>query len=263
MYPMKLAPAYKDYLWGGHELERLYGKAGDGDCTAESWELSCHPDGKCTVRNGAFKGKTLEEVLDQFPEYVSHRFQPKDKFPILIKFIDAKENLSIQVHPSDDSAKRELGEEGKAEMWYVLAAKPHAFLYYGLNREVSREELEQKMRDGSIQEILNKVEVNEGDCFFIHPGTIHAIGKGLIIAEIQQNSNVTYRVYDYGRVGKDGKKRELHIEKAVAVTNCAPAKKDDSHYPHIADCDYFTVDKLNLDGTTFNKLQGNVSEKSF
>ena len=99
MYPMKLAPAYKDYLWGGHELERLFGKAGDGDCTAESWELSCHPDGKSTVRNGAFKGKTLEEVLDQFPEYVSHKFQPEDKFPILIKFIDAKENLSIQVHP--------------------------------------------------------------------------------------------------------------------------------------------------------------------
>ncbi len=99
--------------------------------------------------------------------------------------------------------------------------------------------------------------------FFIEAGTIHAIGKGLIIAEIQQNSNVTYRVYDYGRVGKDGKKRELHIEKAVAVTNCAPAKKDDSHYPHIADCDYFTVDKLNLDGTTFNKLEGTVSEKSF
>ena len=128
MYPMKLAPAYKDYLWGGHELERLFGTAGDGDCTAESWELSCHPDGKSTVRNGAFKGKTLEEVLDQFPEYVSHKFQPEDKFPILIKFIDAKENLSIQVHPSDETAKSELGEQGKAEMWYVLAAKPHAFL---------------------------------------------------------------------------------------------------------------------------------------
>lgn len=170
MYPMKLAPAYKDYLWGGHELERLFGKAGDGDCTAESWELSCHPDGKSTVRNGAFKGKTLEEVLDQFPEYVSHKFQPEDKFPILIKFIDAKENLSIQVHPSDETAKSELGEQGKAEMWYVLAAKPHAFLYYGLNREVSKEELEQKMQDGSIPQILNKVEVNEGGLLFHSSG---------------------------------------------------------------------------------------------
>ena len=111
--------------------------------------------------------------------------------------------------------------------------------------------------------MLNKVPVHKGDVFFIEAGTIHAIGKGLIIAEIQQNSNVTYRVYDYGRVGKDGKKRELHIEKALDVTNRAPAKKDGSHYPHIADCDYFTVDKLNLDGKTFNKMEGTVSEKSF
>ncbi len=259
MYPMKLAPAYKDYLWGGHELERLYGKAGDGDCTAESWELSCHPDGKCTVRNGAFKGKTLEEVLDQFPEYVSHRFQPKDRFPILIKFIDAKENLSIQVHPSDDSAKRELGEEGKAEMWYVLAAKPHAFLYYGLNREVSREELEQKMRDGSIQEILNKVEVNEGDCFFIHPGTIHAIGAGVVIAEIQQNSNTTFRVYDYLRKDKNGNYRELHIERGVAVIDRTPivpsqvfdnneVRLQSGRIRRLFECDYFCVNKIECEG---------------
>ena len=129
--------------------------------------------------------------------------------------------------------------------------------------EISKDEFAKRIEEDTLLEVLNKVPVHKGDVFFIEAGTIHAIGKGLIIAEIQQNSNVTYRVYDYGRVGKDGKKRELHIEKAVAVTNCAPAKKDDSHYPHIADCDYFTVDKLNLDGTTFNKLEGTVSEKSF
>ena len=258
MYPMKLAPAYKDYLWGGHELERLFGKAGDGDCTAESGELSCHPDGKSTVRNGAFKGKTLEEVLDQFPEYVSHKFQPEDKFPILIKFIDAKENLSIQVHPSDETAKSELGEQGKAEMWYVLAAKPHAFLYYGLNREVSKEELEQKMQDGSIPQILNKVEVNEGDCFFIHPGTIHAIGAGVVIAEIQQSSNTTFRVYDYLRKDKNGNYRELHVERGVEVidrTPIVPSQVFDNNevslkhgrIRRLFECDYFCVNKIDCE----------------
>ncbi|MDY3773621.1 MAG: type I phosphomannose isomerase catalytic subunit [Eubacterium sp.] len=259
MYPMKLAPAYKDYLWGGHELEHLFGKCGDGDCTAESWELSCHPDGKSIVRNGAFKGKTLEEVLDEFPEYVSQRFQPDDKFPILIKFIDAKENLSIQVHPSDDTAKSELGEEGKAEMWYVLAAKPHAFLSYGLNQEVSKEKLEEKMRDGSIPEILNKVEVNEGDVFFIHPGTIHAIGAGVVIAEIQQNSNTTFRVYDYLRKDKNGNYRQLHIERGVEVidrTPIVPSQVFDNNevrLPHgrirrLFECDYFCVNKIDCSG---------------
>ena len=148
-------------------------------------------------------------------------------------------------------------------MWYVVDAEEGACLYHGFNREISKDEFTKRIEEDTLLEVLNKVPVHKGDVFFIEAGTIHAIGKGLIIAEIQQNSNVTYRVYDYGRVGKDGKKRELHIEKAVAVTNCAPAKKDDSHYPHIADCDYFTVDKLNLDGTTFNKLEGTVSEKSF
>ena len=163
------------------------------------------------------------------------------------------------MHPSDDSAKRELGEEGKAEMWYVLAAKPHAFLYYGLNREVSREELEQKMRDGSIQEILNKVEVNEGDCFFIHPGTIHAIGAGVVIAEIQQNSNTTFRVYDYLRKDKNGNYRELHIERGVAVIDRTPivpsqvfdnneVRLQSGRIRRLFECDYFCVNKIECEG---------------
>lgn len=146
MYPMKLSPVYKEYLWGGRELERLYGKSGGGLCTAESWELCCHPDGQNKIINGRFKRQFLSDIVKEFPEYVSPDFKPEDKFPILIKFIDAKKNLSIQVHPSDDTALRERGEEGKAEMWYVVSAKPRAFLYYGLNRMISREELEKRFR---------------------------------------------------------------------------------------------------------------------
>ena len=148
-------------------------------------------------------------------------------------------------------------------MWYVVDAEEGAYLYHGFKKEISKDEFAKRIEEDTLLEVLNKVPVHKGDIFFIEAGTIHAIGKGLIIAEIQQNSNVTYRVYDYGRVGKDGKKRELHIKKALDVTNRKQKKKDGSHYPHIADCDYFTVDKLNLDGTTFNKLEGTVSEKSF
>lgn len=222
MYPMKLSSVYKDYLWGGHELEKLYGKAGQGACTAESWELCCHPEGQSIVKNGCYKGKCLGDILKENPAFVSPKFSKDDKFPILIKFIDAMQKLSIQVHPSDETAKSELGEEGKAEMWYVIAAKPHAFLYYGLNRAISKEELEEKIRDGSICDVLNQVEVHAGDVFFIHPGTIHAIGAGTVIAEIQQNSNTTFRVYDYLRKDKDGSYRQLHIDRAIDVIDQTP-----------------------------------------
>lgn len=222
MYPMKLSSVYKDYLWGGHELEKLYGKAGQGTCTAESWELCCHPEGQSLVKNGCYKGKRLGDILKDNPAFVSPEFSRDDKFPILIKFIDAMQKLSIQVHPSDETAKDELGEEGKAEMWYVIAAKPHAFLYYGLNRAISKEELEKKIRDGSVCDVLNRVEVHAGDVFFIHPGTIHAIGAGTVIAEIQQNSNTTFRVYDYLRKDKNGSYRQLHIDRAIDVIDRTP-----------------------------------------
>lgn len=222
MYPMKLSSVYKDYLWGGHELEKLYGKAGQGACTAESWELCCHPEGQSVIKNGCYKGKRLGDILKENPMFVSPTFHTDDKFPILIKFIDAMDTLSIQVHPSDETAKSELGEEGKAEMWYVIAANLHAFLYYGLNRNISKEELEEKIRDGSVCDVLNKVEVHAGDVFFIHPGTIHAIGAGAVIAEIQQNSNTTFRVYDYLRKDKDGNYRQLHIDRAIDVIDRTP-----------------------------------------
>lgn len=184
-------------------------------------------------------------------------------FPILTKFIDARDNLSIQVHPDNRYALKNEGQYGKTEMWYVMDAGKDAFLYYGFKKEISKEEFEERIQNDTLLEVLNAVPIQKGDVLFIESGTIHAIGKDILIAEIQQNSNVTYRVYDYGRVGKDGKKRDLHIEKALAVTNRVPIIKDKSSYPHVADCDYFTVDKLNLDGKVMKKMEGNVSEESF
>mgnify|MGYP000636509910 CR=1 FL=1 len=264
MSVFKLRPSCKDYLWGGHRLVDEYGKEYEGEILAETWELSCHPDGPSTIVNGVYAGKTLEEYIEEAGKEVlgknCRRFRD---FPILIKFIDAKQNLSIQVHPDNRYALKNEGQYGKTEMWYVMDAGKDAFLYYGFKKEISKEEFAGRIQEDTLLEVLNAVPVQKGDVLFIESGTIHAIGEDILIAEIQQNSNVTYRVYDYGRVGKDGKKRDLHIEKALAVTNRVPLIKSKSSYPHVADCDYFTVDKLNLDGQMMRRMEGYVSEESF
>lgn len=261
---LKLKPSCKDYLWGGHRLVEEYGKEYDGDVLAETWELSCHPDGPSYIINGEYAGKTLQEYIDgEGKEVLGSNCKRFRDFPVLIKFIDAKNNLSIQVHPDNRYALKNEGQYGKTEMWYVMDAEEGAFLYYGFTKEISKEEFAKRIEEDTLLEVLNAVPVHKGDVLFIKSGTIHAIGKGILIAEIQQNSNVTYRVYDYGRVGKDGKKRELHIDKALVVTDRAPVVKDNSAYPHVGDCDYFTVDKLNLDGKVMKRLEGTVSEQSF
>lgn len=260
----KLKPVCKDYLWGGHRLAEEYNVDFDGPVLAEAWVLSCHPDGASVITSGPHKGKTLREYVTSEGMGVlgSHcrRFR---EFPILTKFIDARDNLSIQVHPSNGFALQNEGQYGKTEMWYILDAAEGAFLYYGFKEEISREEFAKRIEENTLLEVLNAVPVKKGDALFIESGTLHAIGKGILIAEIQQNSNVTYRVYDYGRVGKDGKKRDLHIEKALAVTNRMPIVRSGSQYPHVADCDYFTVDKLNLDGHLTYRMQGMVYDTSF
>ncbi len=261
---LKLKPSCKDYIWGGSRLKKEYGIGYDGEVLAEAWELSCHPDGPSYIVNSRYAGKTLQQYIDEEGKEVlgTHCRRFRD-FPILTKFIDAKDNLSIQVHPDNRYALKNEGQYGKTEMWYVMDAGKDAFLYYGFKEEISREEFARRIQEDTLLEVLNAVPVQKGDVLFIESGTIHAIGKNILIAEIQQNSNITYRVYDYGRVGKDGKKRDLHIEKALAVTNRIPIIKDNSGYPHVADCDYFTVDKLNLDGKVMQKLTGKVSEESF
>lgn len=261
---LKLKPSCKDYLWGGHRLAEEYGIQSDKDVLAEAWVLSCHPDGPCVIVNGPNAGKTLAQYIQENGSRAlgTHCRRFRD-FPILVKFIDAAQNLSVQVHPGNRYALAEEHQYGKTEMWYVMDAAPNSFLYYGFKREVSQEEFARRIQEDTLLEVLNAVPVQKGDVLFIESGTIHAIGAGILIAEIQQNSNVTYRVYDYGRVGKDGKKRDLHIEKALAVTNRVPILRSGRSYPHVADCDYFTVDRLNLDGSVMRKVEGAVNEDSF
>ncbi len=269
---IKLSPAFKDYIWGGTRLRDEYGKQCDLERVAESWELSCHKDGESRVCSGEDKGLTLSEYIKKHGKTVlGTDCEGFEEFPILIKLIDAKNNLSVQVHPDNEYAQRVEGEYGKTEMWYVVDCDEGASLIYGFDHEISKEEFAGRIEDNTLLEVTNSVPVKKGDVFFIEAGTLHAIGKGILIAEIQQNSNTTYRVYDYGRVGADGKPRQLHVEKAKDVTTLAPAKS----YPEtpleqmdgytiklLASCDYFTTYRvdvsskavLNADDKSFNSL---------
>lgn len=259
MEAIKLTPACKDYLWGGNRLKNEFGKQSEQDIIAETWELSCHPDGPSTIAEGKEKGKTLACYLEeQGKALLGKNCEAFEDFPILIKLIDAKENLSVQVHPDNGYAAQVEHQQGKTEMWYVVDCEPGAALYYGLNREVTKQEFQKHMEDGTLLEVLNRVKVHPGDVFFIEAGTIHAIGAGILIAEIQQNSNVTYRVYDYDRTDAQGNKRPLHIQKAldVAALKPAPVRKWEKH---LASCRYFTVDKIE----TNTAVAIDSDEKSF
>lgn len=257
MYPIKLKPAFKDYLWGGTRLRDDFGKDCDFDKVAESWELSCHKDGNSVVADGEFAGLTLAQYIEKEGKSVlGTNCEKFENFPILIKLIDAKDNLSVQVHPNNEYAQRVEGEYGKTEMWYVVDCDEGASLLYGFKHNITKEEFRERIENNTLLEVTNSVPVKKGDVFFIEAGTLHAIGKGILIAEIQQNSNTTYRIYDYGRVGADGKPRQLHIDKAVDVTNLCPAKPYPQSDPvdmggwtkkRLAKCEYFTVDVINVD----------------
>lgn len=251
MYPMKLIAPLKDYIWGGTKLKTEYGKKTELDKVSESWELACHKDGMSVIANGSASGDTLESYLEKNTAALGSRAEKFPYFPLLIKLIDAKDNLSVQVHPDNDYAMRVEGEFGKTEMWYIVEAEPDASLIYGFKHEISADEFARRIADNTLLEVCNKVPVKKGDVFFIASGTLHAIGKGIIIAEIQQNSNTTYRVYDYGRVGKDGKPRELHVAKAKEVTSLTRPTRDtkalakvpvaDYDMELLAACEYFIV----------------------
>lgn len=222
--PFLLKPAAKDYLWGGNRLNDDFAKAIPVAPLAETWECSTHPDGVSTAASGDYQGQLLSTVLLEHPEFLgSHVLAVtggKAELPILIKLIDAKRDLSVQVHPDDAyAAEHEYATMGKTEMWYVLKAKNGAELVYGFNQDITAERVRLAIRKGTIERYLNHVPVHENDIFFIKPGTVHAIGGGVLVAEIQQNSNLTYRLYDYGRRDKNGSTRELHIDKALDVAN--------------------------------------------
>lgn len=258
MYPLLLKPPVKDYLWGGTRLKTEFGLASDTDIAAEGWMLSCHKDGSNTVLNGKFAGMSLPDVLAVWGnEALGTRAAAFPYFPILIKLIDAKQKLSVQVHPSDDYALAHEGEFGKTEMWYVVDCQEGAELLYGFSENISKEEFKERMNNNTLTDVCNSVPVHKGDVFFIDAGTLHAIGEGILIAEVQQNSNTTYRISDYGRLGADGKPRELHIDKALDVTKTeipsmpygqigTVTTKGANTVRELASCHFFTAKVLEL-----------------
>lgn len=220
MYPIKLKPVFRDYIWGGNKLKNNWNKESDLDIIAESWELSCHKDGDSIICNGEFEGLTLNQLIDkEGKEILGTKSEKFDDFPILIKLIDAFDNLSVQVHPDNEYALKFEKQYGKTEMWYILDCDPNSSLLFGFNKNISKNEFKERINNNTLLDIVNKVPVKKGDVFFIEAGTLHAIGKGILILEIQQNSNCTYRIYDFDRKDKNGNKRELHVDKALDVTN--------------------------------------------
>ena len=221
--PFLLKPSAKDYLWGGRRLNDEFNKEIDLYPLAETWECSTHPDGQSVAVSGPDAGKTLGEVLRLHPEYLGrHPLQTmngKPKLPVLIKLIDATQDMSVQVHPDDAYALQHENSLGKTEMWYVLAARDGASVVYGFNQDVEAEWIQNALADGTVEKYLNRVPVQKNDVFFVEAGTVHAIGAGIVMAEIQESSNLTYRLYDYERVERNGKQRELHVEKALQVTH--------------------------------------------
>lgn len=218
--PLMLRPSAKQYLWGGHRINDEFEKHIDMSVVAETWECSTHPAGPSYVVGGDFDGLSLAEVIRDNPGFIGSKHKDLNELPILIKFIDADKDLSVQVHPDDKYANEyENGQLGKTEMWYVLDAKKNAKLVYGFNRDYTEEKIRDSLENGTIMKRLQTVPVQKDDLFFIEAGTVHAIGAGILVAEIQENSNLTYRLYDYDRIDKNGKKRQLHVDKAMAVAN--------------------------------------------
>ena len=252
----KLTPAIKDNIWGGNKL-REYGKQSDKDRIAESWELSFTMGGEARIADGrtlneAFARKDWGTNTDKFPF-----------FPVLTKFIDAREKLSVQVHPNDEYALKNEGQYGKSEMWYIVDCDEGAGIYMGTNEPVSSEDFARAVEDGTVERYLSFKEVKSGDVYFIPAGTIHAICQGVLIYEIQQNSTLTYRLYDYLRRDKDGNLRELHIDKAMTVSNLSPyeAPSFENENPAlIGECEYFTTEKYKLN---FTKKSFFVTNESY
>ena len=254
---VRMEPAFKDNLWGGTRLRDVYGKKCDYDIVAESWELSTHKAGQSIVATGKNKGLMLGEYINRFGRGIlGWKCDPYERFPLLIKFIDSRESLSIQVHPGDDYALQKEDEYGKNELWYVGDCEPESYLYCGFSRDTDEAEVRRRIEDGTLTEILNKIPVKKGDSYFIENGTVHAIGPGVLICEIQQSSNVTYRLYDYQRRDKYGELRELHIDKAMEVTNF---HEKDMEAAKTMECKYFSIEKSVFDG----EVSFNLDDSSF
>lgn len=218
LYPLKFKPILKERLWGGTKLKDVLGKPIENDITGESWELSAVEGDVSVVANGDLSGTSLQELINKYPEELLGKSVFKrfgKEFPILIKFIDAKQDLSIQLHPNDELAKKRHNSFGKTEMWYIMDADDGAELIVGFNKDVTKEEYTKSIEEDTLLDLLNYESVKEGDTFFINTGKMHAIGAGVLLAEIQQTSDVTYRVFDFNRKDKNGNLRELHTDLAL------------------------------------------------
>ena len=257
LYPLKLSYVVKSPIWSGEKLKTGWSKRADG-AIGESWELSVRKSERSKVLNGAFAGCTLYELIERFGADITGKSSSPADFPLLIKLIDAADDLSVQVHPDDEYAARVENDRGKTEMWYIVEANEGAQIVYGLREGADAHALADAVERGDVASALNFVTVHAGETYFIPAGLLHAIGKGILIAEVQQNCDLTYRVYDYGRLGADGKPRELHTEKALEVTRVfSDAEIDAIRYSRasgehseslLADCDFFRVERLTLTG---------------
>lgn len=263
-YPLQLSCVEKSAIWGGSRLVTEFGKPELCRPLAETWELSVREKENCTVKNGPLAGKTLAEALSLLGnDSMGTKAQGK-RFPLLVKLIDAADELSVQVHPDDAYAARD-GESGKTEMWHILAAAPGAGIYYGLESGVTKQMLRAALRRGDPTPLLRRIPVHAGETYFIPAGLVHAIGKGVLVAEVQQNCDLTYRVFDHNRLGADGKPRQLHIEKALDVIRpFCDAEIEQLRYAAgdrsaLVSCPYFTVHRMDLT----DPFHGLVGDESF
>lgn len=267
-YPLILKPIFKEKPWGGRRLETLLGKNLPPDVPiGESWELTIRPEGKSIIANGPLAGKTLFEACALFG---ISSFED-GRFPLLVKFIDAQDTLSVQVHPDDRyvSLHEDTLDSGKNEMWHILHAEPGSYIIMGLKEGVTRDDIRKALEDKSLKDCLNTVPVTEGDTFFIPAGTVHTIGRGIVLAEIQQNSDITYRLYDWGRVDNEGNPRELHIEKALDVINFSSTDnkkieetatyKGKNKETVLVDCPYFVSQLLEISEDVVQTVPDNFS----
>lgn len=268
LYPIKLNPYVSETIWGGKKLIEEYGVKTEKNNAAEGWMLSCHEAGSSSVANGEFAGKSFADVVKENPVLCGKNAESFSDFPILIKFIDAMDNLSVQVHPTKEYCEKTGRGQSKTECWYIIDAEEDAYLILGFEDTITPEEFKAAIENNTLTDYVSKVPVKKGDFFFIESGTLHAICKGILLAEVQESSNTTYRIYDYNRVGNDGKPRELHVEDGAAVTKlekysqpnfCKGEELDTPERRLLADCPLFKVWKLDIDG----EICGNADEKSF
>ncbi len=256
-YPIKVSYVAKSRIWGGENLCRIFGKENGGENIGETWELTVRADEMSSIMNGAHAGMTLGEYIESDKSVLGIKYDG-GRFPLLIKFIDAQDKLSVQVHPDDDYAAANENDPGKTEMWYIIDAAEDAKIVYGLAEGISRNDFAKAVAEGNIDSAMGYTPVKKGETYFIPSGMLHAIGEGIIIAEIQQNSDLTYRVYDYDRRDSEGKTRELHVEKSLAVVRPFSedevnairfeAKDSEDNEETLAHCRYFRVKKLKIEG---------------